>query len=91
MASHPDEDEAGPSGLSVEEMLTLLVLDPFEGLVEDDPSEPDEEEPSLTCEEVLGDSDEDDLCIDTLDRFERQRAFQTKLLEQSGGGALDDT
>ena len=37
MTSHQDEAEAGPSGLSVEEMLTLLGLDPSEGLVEDDP------------------------------------------------------
>ena len=27
---------------------------------------------------------------DVLDRFERQRAFQTNLLQQSGGGALDE-
>ena len=32
------------------------------------------------------DSDEDDLCNEALDRFERQQAFQTQLLEQSGGG-----
>ena len=30
--------------------------------------------------------DEDDLCQEALDRFERQRAFQTQLLQQSGGG-----
>ena len=60
MASHQDEAEAGPSGLSVEDMLALLGLDTSEVLVEeeDDPSEPDEEEPSLTCHEVLGESDE---------------------------------
>ena len=55
---------------------------------EDNPPNP--EEPSLPCEEVLGNSDDDELCGNALDRFERQRAFQTKLLEQSGGGALDD-
>ena len=40
----------------------------------------------------MGDSDEDDLSQEVLDRFERQRAFQTQLLQQSGGGgALDDS
>ena len=36
----------------------------------------------------MGDSDEDDLCNDLLDHLERQHAFQTNLLQQSGG-ALD--
>ena len=81
MASHQDDPEAGPSGLTVEEMLALLGLDTSEAIVEED-----EEEPSLTCEEVLGESDEDDLCHEALERFERQRAFQTQLLQQSGGG-----
>ena len=40
----------------------------------------------LACREVLGESDSDDLCHEALDRLERQRAFQTKLLEQSGEG-----
>ena len=40
----------------------------------------------LACREVLGESDSDDLCHEALDRLERQRAYQTKLLEQSGGG-----
>jgi len=86
MASHQDDPEAGPSDLTVEEMLTLLGLGTSEALVEDDPSKPEVDEPSLTCEEVLGESDEDDLCNEALDRFERQRAFQTQLLQQSGGG-----
>ena len=30
--------------------------------------------------------DEDELCNEIMDRFERQRAFQTQLLQQSGGG-----
>ena len=64
-------------------------------------SQPDEEEPgpsgltteetseregtpSQCLEEELGDCD--DLCQEALDRFEQQRAFQTHLLEQSGGG-----
>ena len=41
--------------------------------------------------EILGDSDEDDLCNDLLDHLECQHAFQTQLLEQSGGGALVDS
>ena len=95
MASHQEEAKAGPSGLSVEEMLALLGLDTSEVLVEeddpsepneDDPSKPEVDEPSLTCEEILGESDDDDACHEALDRFERQRAFQTQLLQQSGGG-----
>ena len=39
--------------------------------------------------EEMGDSEEDDLCQEGLDRFERQRAFQTNLLQQSGAGGLD--
>ena len=57
------------------EILTLLGLDTSDSEKED----------------VLGDSDEDELCCNAVDRFERQREFQTKLLEQSGGGALDDS
>ena len=56
-------------------------------------SQPDDEAEAgpggLTTEEELGDSDEDEICQKALDRFERQRAFQTHLLEQSGGGGLD--
>ena len=40
----------------------------------------------ICLEEELGDSDEDDICQEALDRFERQRAFQIQLLQQSGGG-----
>ena len=72
MASHQDDPEAGPSGLSVQERLALLGLDTSNSEKED----------------ALGESDEDDLCQEVLDRFERQRAFQTQLLQQSGG-ALD--
>ena len=109
MTSHQDDPEAGPSGLSIQEMFALVGgLD-----VEDDPSNPGPSglslqemfalvgglgveddppvEPSLPCEEILGDSEEDDLCMDVLDRFERQRAFQSHLLQQTGGGALDDS
>jgi len=53
-------------------------------------SQPEEEEANschghLLCHEEMSDSD-DNLCQEALDRFERQRAFQTQLLEQSGGG-----
>jgi len=90
MASHPQEVEAGPSGVPADEILTLLGLNTSDSEKEDPPN-PVVDEPSSTCEEVLGDSDDDEVCQEVLDRFERQRAFQTKLLEQSGGGALDDT
>ena len=38
----------------------------------------------LICLENISDSDE--ICEEALDRFERQRAFQTHLLQQTGGG-----
>ena len=86
MTSHQDDPEAGPSGLSVQAMLALLGIDTSE----DNPPNP--EEPSLPCEEDWGDSDDDDdACPEALDRFERQRAFQSQLLQQTGGGALDDS
>ena len=75
MASHQDDPEAGPSGVPSDEILTLLGLDTSDSEKED----------------VLGDSEEDDLCIEVLDCFERQRAFQSQLLQQSGGGVLDDS
>jgi len=84
----PNDPEAGPSGLSVQEMLSLLGLDASED--EDDPPNPEVDEPSLTCEEVWGESDDDDVCREALDRFERQRDFQTQLLQQTGG-ALDSS
>jgi len=59
MASHQDDPEARPSGLSVQEMQALPGLDTSDSEKED----------------ALRDSDEDDLCQEVLDRFERQRAF----------------
>ena len=44
----------------------------------------DTDEDDLICHEILDDDDEDEVA--ELDRFERQRAFQTHLLQQSGGG-----
>jgi len=89
-----DDQEAGPGGLSVEEMLSLLGLDRSDSEQEEAPlshhdvveeSDNDQQEEPLACHEVLGDSD-DELCNNAMDRFERQRAFQTRLLQQSGGG-----
>ena len=86
MASEPNE--AGPSGLSVQEQLALLGQDENDPSVE--PSLPyEEEETNLLSPEEMACSDEDELCQEALDRFERQRAFQTNLLQQSGAGGLD--
>ena len=78
MSSHQEEEQAGPSGLTSEEILTLLHLNTSDSEKEGTPSQ--------CLEEELGDSDEDEVCQQALDRFERQRAFQTHLLQQSGGG-----
>ena len=84
MSSHQEEEEAaaGPSGLSRQELLPLLGLEMSD-------SEPEETNPSGSKER--GDSDEDELCQEVLDRFERQRAFQTHLLQQTGGGLNANT
>ena len=76
MASEPDEP--GPSGLTTEEILTLLHTSDSEN----------EETAANSCDdpEEMACSDEDEICQEALDRFERQRAFQTQLLQQSGGG-----
>ena len=50
-------------------------------------SPPDKPGPSGLAEMTV--SEEDDLCNDLLDHLERQHAFQTQLLEQSGAGGLD--
>ena len=80
MISRQDDEEAGPSGLAHHEILTLLGLEMSE----------EEETPAnssdLLCPEEMACRDEDEVCNDVLDRFERQHAFQTNLLEQSGGG-----
>ena len=80
--SSNQEQEAGPSGISREETLSLLGLDM---------SDNEQEEENLLCHEVMEDSEDDDdeLCNEVMDRFKRQRAFQTQLLQQSGGGGLD--
>ena len=71
-----DEQQPGPSGVSREELLSLLGLD-----VADD----DEEEEEEAVEE------EDLWCNQVMDDFDRQRAFQTQILEQSGGGIDPET
>ena len=70
-----EEQEAAPSGISREETLALLGLDR---------SDPEQE--NLLCHEVMEDDahDDDAVCNEVMDRFERQRAFQTQLLQQSG-------
>ena len=75
MTSQPEEDEAGagPSGLAHHDQLALLDLNTSD-------SEREEEMP---------DSEDDDLCHEAMDQWERQHAFQTRLLQQSGAGELD--
>ena len=81
MSSQPDEEAAGPSGLAHHEVLQLLGLNT---------SDSEKEETAANSrddpEEELGDNEEDEICQEALDRLERQRAFQTQLLQQSGGG-----
>ena len=62
-----EEQQPGPSGISQEEVLTLLGL-------------------NTSDSEDSDDDEEDRWCNQALDDFERQRAFQTQLLQQSGGG-----
>ena len=38
----------------------------------------DSDEDDLICHEIMDDDDEDEVCQHALDRFERQRAFQTQ-------------
>ena len=82
MASPPPEDEddtrAGPSGLAPHEVLAMLGLET---------SDSEKEDTNLLCPEEMGDNEEDDhLYNDLLDHLERQHAFQTRLLQQSGAG-----
>ena len=73
-----DEQQPGPSGVSREELLSLLGLD-----VADDDEEEEEEEEAV--------EEEDLWCNQVMDDFGRQRAFQTQILEQSGGGIDPET
>ena len=83
--SSRQEEEAGPSGLGRQETLQLLGLEMCDSEPEEETTANSPDEP-LLCPEEMTCSDEDDICEEALDRFERQRAFQTQLLEQSGGG-----
>ena len=98
-----EEQQPGPSGVSREQVLTLL------GLNTSDSEE--ENEQTLHCPETLDESEdeedrycrlaleelerqyeaEDQWCNQALEDFERQRAFQTQLLQQSGGGLDPNT
>jgi len=85
MSSEPDE--AGPSGLDRHDILQLLGLEMSESEKEETAAN-SSDEPLLRTEE-MADSDEDEICQEVLDRFERQHQFQTNLLQQSGAGGLD--
>ena len=81
MSSHQEEEAAGQSGLTDEQILTLLHLNTSNSEREEETAANSSDDPEeMTC------SDEDEVCQEALDRFERQRAFQTQLLQQSGGG-----
>ena len=76
MSSHQEQEAAGPSGIAAEEMRRLLNLSTSD-VEEDDPSvEPslpyEEEETNLLSPEEMACSDEDEICQEALDRFERQ-------------------
>jgi len=76
MSSNPEEEQqAGSSGVSREEVLALLGLDMSDN------------EEDLLCHEVMadGEEEEEEMCNEVMDHFELQRAFQTQLLQQSGG------
>ena len=77
MSSHQEEEEPGPSGLTTQEILTLLHTSASEN---EETAANSSHEP-LLCTEEMADSDEDEICQEALDRFERQRAFQTHLLQ----------
>ena len=65
MASPPEDDDAGPRGLSHHQSLQLLGL------------------------QMSSDDDDDKDYNELMDHLERQHAFQTHLLQQSGAGGLD--
>ena len=88
MSSHQEEEEEpGPSGLTTQETLTLLGLNTSDSEREEETAANSPDEPLLPTEEM---ADSDDICQEALDRFERQHAFQTNLLQQSGAGGLDE-
>ena len=70
--SSEEEQQPGLSGVSREELSSLLGLN-----VPNDDEEEEEEE------EAVGEEEEDPSCNQTMDDFDRQRTFQTQLLDQS--------
>ena len=94
-----EEQQPGPSGISREELLTLLGLNVSDSEDDDDDEEEEEEEEEeedLWCYKTLDEierqcEEEDQWCNQAMDDFERQRAFQTQLLQQSGGGIDPET
>jgi len=89
LASTDSEKEETAENSSDEPLLCheeMADSDPDESLVCHEILNASDEDEPLFCHEILNDSDEDEVFRNVLDRFERQRAFQTKLLEQSGGG-----
>ena len=76
-----EEQQPGPSGVSREEVLALLGVD-----VSDSEDEEEDDE-----DEAVEEEEEDLWCNQAMDDFERQRAFQTQLLELSGGGIDPET
>ena len=72
-----EEQQPGPSGVSQEELASLSGLN-VTNEEEEEAVEEEEEEEDLSCNQAM-------------DNFERQRAFQTQLLEQSGGGLDPET
>ena len=70
-----EEQQSGPSGVSREELSPLLGL-----------NVPNDDE-----EEAVEEEEEDLSCNQAMDDFDRQRTFQTQLLEQSGGGIDPET
>ena len=69
MSSH-QEEEAGPSGLAHHEVIELLGLNTSDS--------EKEEETNLLSPEEMACSDEDEICQEALDRFERQRAISNQ-------------
>ena len=76
-----EEQQPGPSGVSREEVLALLGFD-----VSDSEDEEEDDE-----DEAVEEEEKDLWCNQAMDDFERQRAFQTQLLELSGGGIDPET
>ena len=80
MSSRQEQEAAGPSGLDHHEVLQLLGLNTSDSEKEETAANSCDDPEEMACR------DEDEICQEALDRFERQRAFQTHLLQQSGGG-----